>query len=148
LHRRLTNRGLIPSNSRLAHLTQERLGEAANLMSRFLPNEDNPLNESNEGFRMEHSYILLVDDAVKGLLLCRNSGEISHIGAVLVMRDLQGGYGWANFVLHYESLREAIEYGVKTLRFTADPALHPNTVGFAVSWGATRIGAKIRFFFD
>jgi hypothetical protein len=148
LHRRLTSRGLIPPNCKLAHLTQERLGEAGNLMSRFLPNDDSPFAETSEGFRMEHSYVLLVDDVVKGLLLCRNSGEVSHIGAVLVMRDLQGGYGWANFVLHYESLREGIEYGVKTLRFTADPALHPNTVGFAVSWGAIRVGAKVRFFLD
>jgi len=148
LHHRLTRRGLIPVNYKLAHLTQEKMVEAAGLMSRFLPDGDNPLSETNEGFRLEHSYVLLVDDVVKGLLLCRNSGEVSHVGAVLVTRDLQGGYGWANFVLHYESLREAIEYGVKRVQFTADPALHPNTSGFVVSWGARRIGAKIRFFFD
>ena len=147
LYQRLTSRGVIPSNSRFAPLTPDRIPEAAALLRRYLPEGEAALAFEHEGFAARNSYVLLVDEAVKGLLLCRLHGEIAHIGAVLVTEELRSGYHWANLSLHYWSLREAIDYGVTRLRLTADPRLHPNTIDFTRLWKTKHVGRRLLFAF-
>ena len=147
LYQRLTSRNGIPSNSRIAYLTPDRLPEAAALLRRYLPEGQAALAHEHEGFKMDNSYVLLVDEAVKGLLLCRLQGEVAHIGAVLVTEDLRSGYGWANLSLFHESLREALDYGASRLRFTADPRLHANTMDFARLWESKQVGRRLLFSF-
>ena len=147
LYQRLSARGLIPADARVEYLRDEFLPGARQLLARNLPADatDQPvLAAEDEGYRQRDSFVLLHGGEVRGLMLARREGSVSHAGVQVVAVALRGGIGWASLLLNYHSNREAVEWGVETVQFTADPAEHTRTLEFARLWDARPIGRRVR----
>ncbi len=150
LRERLTARGLIPADARVVRLTDEWLPAARRLYAQHVPGEaleeagGTLLDAGHAGYLQDHSDILLVGDSLRGLLLSRHVNGVSHVGAILVAPELRGGHAWAQVALFQGSRPPGVEQPVKTVRFTADEHLHPNSVQFGRLWQGRAIGRWVR----
>ena len=146
LYRQLVERGRIPADARVESLRDEFLPAARALFARHLPNHDGPadavLARDEEGYRQSESYALLVGGEVRGVVLRRKDGAVSHTGAILVARALRGGSGWAHLMLLYWGNVHSMADGTETGRFTADAHLHRNTLNFARHLKIPRVGCR------
>ena len=97
----------------------------------------------NAGYKPEHSLALLVRGEVRGVLLCRRHGRVSHVGLRLVAPELRGGLAWANLLLLHASTASGVSTGQERSRFEFSPAEHADTRQFAQGVGAKFLGRRV-----
>lgn len=145
IYQRLAARGTIPRD---AHVISPH-GDWIRKLRAFLDTEQPGLSErldmDAEGFALEHSLMLVICDAVNGVLFTRNRGLESFIGLILVARELRGGFAWANTFLMREVLLDGIASGVESVLFEVHAEDHRGTLQIARASDAEWIARRSQF---
>jgi len=148
IYRRLRDRHLIPMGAELTTLLPSVIGEARSFLLQHLPRSFSTLALESAGFKPEHSLALWLDGELKGILLCRRTGNTSHTGLRLVAPELRGGVAWANLLLVHASAKVAVQSGVVCIRFELNPALHEDTRQLAAILKARLVSRPALFRMD
>jgi hypothetical protein len=122
-----TARAVAPRGAWLLKLREFARRQQRNLAERL---------DAEEGFTLEHSLLLVLDEDVKGAFFTRNRGRESYIGLILLAEELRGGLAWANTFMMREMLRFGLSHGVERLVFEVHPQDHRGSRQIARTSGA------------
>jgi len=117
-------------------------------LRRFLDQQNPTLAErldAEEGFTLEHSLVLLIDQEIQGAFFTRNHGRESYIGLMLLAESLRGGIAWANTMMMREMLRFGRAVGVEKLIGEVHPGEHRGSQQVAHASGAKLICRRWQF---
>jgi hypothetical protein len=145
IFQRLLARRLIPPTARLSSPHGAWLPKLRAFLENQRPGLSNRIALATEGFVLEHSILLLVDDEIKGTLFSRNRGRESFIGLMLVELELRGGLPWANTFLTRTVLQDAVASGVEKVVFEVHEKEHRGTLRIAITSGAELIATRWQF---
>jgi hypothetical protein len=145
IYERLRARNLIPSNVELTTLQPSVLPKARRFLFENLPSSASALALETTSYKAEHSLALLQDNVIKGVLLCRRTAAIAHVGLRVVAEELRGGLGWANLLLLHASNSSGLQTGLELTRFEFNPSQHLDTKQFANLHGAHLVGRRLLF---
>ncbi len=143
LHERLQASRMVPPGVRLSTLQPGLLDRVRRFLLQHMPAGASLLTLEAEGYKPEHSLALLVHGELKGVLLCRRSGNRSFVGLRVVVPELRGGIGWANLVLLHASMGTTVQSGLEECHFELNPDLHVDTRQMAQLFGARLIGRRV-----
>ena len=101
--------------------------------------------DTEEGFTVEHSLALLVDEEIKGAFFTRNRGRESYLGLMLLDESLRGGLPWANTMMMREMLQFGMSVGVEKLIGEIHPGEHRGSHQIVRASGAELICKRWRF---
>jgi hypothetical protein len=142
---RLAARGRIPADARITSPHGDWIPKLRDFLECEKPGLSDRIESETEGFALEHSLLLVIGDAVAGVLFTRNRGAESFLGLILVTRALRGGIAWANAYLIREVLLDGLESGVEHVIFEAHADDHRGTSQLAKATGAERISTRWQF---
>lgn len=145
VYQKLVRRGLIPQTARVAApqgAWLPKLREFFEAQKRGLAER---LEIEAEGFNPEHSFLLVLEDQIKGVFCTRNRGRESYVGLVLLAEELRGGLAWANTFMMREMLTDGVGSGVERLVFEVHQADHRGTYQLARASEAERISRRWQF---
>jgi hypothetical protein len=145
IYQRLCARNLIPANAEITPLLPPVIAKAREFLVREMPQNAMVVGIETARYKPEHSFALFVDGELKGLLLSRRVGNISHVGLRVVATELRSLSGWANLFLLHTATRSGLQTGLETSRFEFDPDEHEDTAQFARLSGARFIGRRLLF---
>ena len=145
LYRRLLARGTIPAGARIISPQGDWIAKLHRFLEAESPGLSDCVEMGAEGFALEHSLLLVVEDAVQGVLFTRNHGRESFIGLIFVARALRGGFAWANTFLIREVLLDGIASGVEAVVFEVNANDHRGTLQIAKAAGAERLTTRSQF---
>jgi hypothetical protein len=145
IYGRLCARNLIPANIEITTLLPAVIRKARKFLAEQMPHSVSALAIETAAFRPEDSYALFVGGEMKGLLLSRRVGNISHVGLRVVDRSLRGRFDWANLLLLHASARAGVQTGLEISRFEFNPEEHEDTRQFARLNGARLVGRRLLF---
>lgn len=144
VYQRLVTRQLIPGNVRV--LVPR--GAWMPKLRKFLDRQQRNLAErldAEEGFTVEHSLALIVDQEIKGAFFTRNRGRESYLGLMLLDESLRGGLPWANTMMMREMLQFGMSVGVEKLIGEVHPGEHRGSQQIARASGAELICKRWQF---
>jgi hypothetical protein len=145
VYQRLIRRGMIPSSARVAApqgAWLPRLREFLEAQKRGLAER---LEMETEGFNLDHSFLLVLADQIKGIFCTRNHGCESYVGLALLAEELRGGLAWANTFMMREVLCDGVASGVEKLVFEVHPQDHRGSYHLAQTGGAELISRRQQF---
>src|SRR5207253_1017308 len=123
VYQRLLRRGMIPPT---ADAIAPR-GPWLTKLREFLDRQEVTLAErldTEEGFTIDHSLVLIVDGEIRGAYFTRNRGRESYIGLILLDPALRGGLAWANTLMMRAMLCFGVSSGVERLVMEVHPDAH------------------------
>ena len=142
IYDRMRRRKMIPENTSLMTLQRSLIPKVRKFLRETLPGSASTLAQESAGYKADHSFVLLHNGEVKGVLLGRRRTNVAHTGLRVVAKELQGGTGWANILLLHATLSSGIQTGLKAARFEFDPELHHDTKQFATLNGARLVARR------
>jgi hypothetical protein len=143
IFQRLKQRNRIPTNVEITTLQPSVIPKARKFLADNLMNNASALALETAGYKADTSLALVQDGQIKGVLLSRRTGNVSHTGLRVVDTELRGGLGWANLLLLHTSLLSGLQTGLEKSRFEFDPEQHLDTKQFAEIQGATLVGRRL-----
>lgn len=117
-------------------------------LRQFLDEQQRTLSErldTEEGFTIEHSLALIMDEEIKGAFFTRNHGSKSYLGLMLLDESLRGGLAWANTMMMREMLQFGISAGVEKLIAEIHPGEHRGSQQIVRAGGAELICKRWQF---
>jgi hypothetical protein len=144
IYQRLVGRGMIPP-------TVEAIaprGPWLPKLREFLDGQEVTLAErldTEEGFTIDHSLILIVDGAIRGAYFTRNRGRESYIGLILLDPALRGGLAWANTLMMRAMLCFGVSSGVERLIMEVHLDAHRGSREIALTSGAKFLCKRWQF---
>jgi hypothetical protein len=145
IYQRLCARNFIPANVEITTLLPAVVAKARKFLTEQMSQSASALAIETAAYKPEHSYALFVNGEMKGLLLSRRVGNISHVGLRVVDRSLRGRFDWANLALLHASARAGVQTGLEISRFEFNPEEHEDTRQFAGLNGARLVGRRLLF---
>jgi hypothetical protein len=145
VQQRLLARNRIPANAEITTLLPAVVPKARKFLAAQTPRTVSAVAMETATYKPEHSYALFVDGELKGLLLSRRIGNVSHVGLRLVDRSLRGHFNWADVMLLHASARAGVQTGLEISRFEFNPEEHEDTRQFARLNGARLVGRRLLF---
>jgi hypothetical protein len=145
IYQRLRARNFIPANAEITTLLPAVIPKARKFLAEQMLRSASAVAIETAAYKPDHSYALFVAGEMKGLLLSRRVGNISHIGLRVVDRNLRGRFDWANLALLHASARAGVQTGLEISRFEFNPEEHEDTRQFARLNGARLVGRRLLF---
>jgi hypothetical protein len=145
IYQRLAARGTIPADAHVISPHGDWIMKLRTFLDTEKPGLSERLDVDVEGFALEHSLMLVVGDAVKGVLFTRNRGRESFIGLILIAHELRGGFAWANTFLMREVLLDGMASGVESVVFEVHAEDHRGTLQIARAAEAERVARRSQF---
>ena len=144
VYQRMAARQLIPPTARAIPPRGRWLPKLREFLDQQNPTLEERL-DTEEGFTLDHSLILLVEDEVRGAFFTRNQGCESYIGLMLLDPALRGGLPWANTLMMREMLQFGEFVGVEHLIGEVHPEEHRGSRLIAQNTGAELICRRWQF---
>jgi hypothetical protein len=144
LYQRLLSRKIIPRTARAVAPRGALLPKLRLFLEVHQRNLSDRL-EADEGFTLEHSLVLLLENRIEGVFFTRNRGPDSYIGLILLAQELRGGLAWANTFMMREMLRFGLENGVERLFFEVHQQDHQGSHHIARRGGGELICRRWQF---
>ena len=142
--RRMVARGMIPPNARAIPAGGPWLPRLRDFLDQQQPTIAERL-DIEEGFTLDHSLILVIDEAVRGAFFTRNRGRESYLGLMLLDSALRGGLPWANTFMMREMLQFGADIGVERLLGEVHREEHRGSRFLAETIGAELICRRWQF---
>lgn len=142
VHGLLVAGGRLPAGIEITTL-QPSLGTRAHqFLVEHMPQSASALALQGAAYHPEHSFVLFLAGEIKGVVLCRRTGDLGYIGLRVVAKELRGS-SWANVLLLHAYLSSGARSGLTHTRFEFDPELHEDTRQFAVVMEAKLVGRRL-----
>ena len=148
IYEKMLSRRLIPDDVQLMTIQPTLIAKVRDFLFEEMPGSASAMALETAGYKAEHSFALLQNGAVKGVVLSRRAGPVAHVGLRVVAKELRGGLAWANLLLLHASMASGLRTGLQVSRFEFNPNQHLDTRQFAQLHGAKLVGRRLLFKID